>query len=261
MIMTMIIGIVTALPWTIAFMFSTTDYNAIALSDQPLFDIFSQAIENEKVATFFICWFLVLYLGCAISNIATVGRQTWAFARDNGLPYSNIFSKVHPTLQMPLNATVLCGTVCITYGAIYCGSTMAFNSFLNASILFINLSYVIPQAIVVYRGRSKTIPKRYLNLGAFGAFCNIFSTAWVAFYIVIFCFPTNNPPTVQNMNYVAVVFVGAMLIIIAVWLCGKKSTFTGPVSCRNICQHTKYIKADFVFIRKLLSQSLIDSRM
>ncbi len=232
--MTMGMGLFTALLWTLAFLFSATDYDDILTSEQPLMAIFEQSLGNQSVATFYTCWFLFIYVGCALSNLATVGRLAWALARDNGLPASKFLSQIHPSLRMPVNATIAGAFFVTVYGAIYCGSTEAFNSFLNAAILFINMSYAIPQGIVVWRGRDKILPERYMNLGRFGAFCNVFSVVWVAFFIILFCFPTISTTTAQNMNYVSVVTVGCFAIITAVWFSGKNRSFSGPVSCDPI---------------------------
>ncbi|OAA60374.1 Amino acid/polyamine transporter I [Niveomyces insectorum RCEF 264] len=226
--MTMAMGIFTALLWTIAFMFSVTDYDAIGSSAQPLMEILDQALGKPKVVTFYTCWFLFVYVGCALSNVATAGRLAWAFARDNGMPASSWMAQIHPTLQMPVNATAACAVFVTAYGAIYCGSTEAFNSFLNSSILFINLSYAIPQGIAAWRGRDKVLPERYMNLGRLGVFCNVFSVIWVSFFIVLFCFPTTKQTTAQSMNYVSVVTAGCGLIIAGVWFSGKNKGFTGP---------------------------------
>lgn len=163
-----------------------------------------------------------------MTGLATTGRQAWAFARDNGTPFAEWMAHVHPTLEVPLNATVAVTVATIVYGALYCGSTSAFNSFLNTAILFIYASYAIPQAILLFRGRN-ILPERYFNAGRFGAFCNAFSTLWMLLYAVLFCFPAVIPTTVQSMNYVSPVVVGITLLIVAVWFGGKRKTFTGPV--------------------------------
>ncbi|CAH0055933.1 unnamed protein product [Clonostachys solani] len=226
--MTMGMGIFTALLWTVAFLFSVPDYAAIGGAALPLNEILSRALSHPSLATFYICWFLFIYVGCAFSNLATVGRLAWAFARDGGMPASESLAKIHPVFPMPVNATIACSIFIIAYGAIYCGSTQAFNSFLNSSILFINLSYAIPQGIAVWRGRDNVLPEREMRLGRFGTFCNAFSVVWVSVYIVLFCFPTTANTSAQTMNYVSAVTAGCFLIIAVVWFSGKNKTFKGP---------------------------------
>lgn len=198
-------------------------------SPTPYMTVYFQAIGNTKVALFFTVWLWAAYFSATLSCYATSGRLVWAFSRDNGLPFSNIFRKVHPTLRMPVNATLLTAAFAILYGLIYVGSTTAFNSFISVSILGLNVSYTVPQAIVAIRGRDNVLPARPFRLGKVtGLFCNVFSTLWIAMYSVWYCFPTFLPVSAQNMNYLSVIAVGALLFIGLSWWLAKRKTFTGP---------------------------------
>jgi choline transport protein len=231
MMLSLIMGVSTVVPWTLAFMFSSNDLAAAEDSVLPILTIFQQALRNKSGSTFLGVWFLVVYFGSIVSATAATGRVTWAFARDNGLPFSSILAKVHPKLQMPANATIASSVFIICYGAIYVGSTTAFNSFISMSILSLNITYAIPQGILLWRGRDKVLPaNRQFNLGKwFGPACNIFCVAWVSLYTVLFCLPTYLPAEVNDMNYVSVVVAGVALIIAIFWYGGKNKTFTGPV--------------------------------
>ena len=151
----MVIGIVTVIPWTLAFMFLATDLTAVANSALPILTVYYQAMNSHAGTVFFTCWLLFVYFGALFSCVATSGRLAWAFARDNGLPYSTIFRKVHPTLQVPANATMACTGFCLVYSLIHVASTTAFNSFISMSILSLNVTYTIPQAVALVPGRSK----------------------------------------------------------------------------------------------------------
>lgn len=257
MYMTIVIGIATTIPFTLALLFSTTSLDDVSASYLPIvstippypttlptpspqtppnnlkMEVYSQALSSRPAAAFFTFWILFIYFGATIALVLTSGRLLWAFARDNGLPFSRFFAKTHPTLQVPVNATLLTAVFCILYGLIYIGSTTAFNSFVATAILSLNLTYAIPQFILLLRGRS-VLPARPFDLGPrFGPFCNIFATAWVSLYAVLFCFPIFLPVTVETMNYVSVVMVGTTVFIVAIWwlprrLGGKREVFTGP---------------------------------
>lgn len=90
-----------------------------------------------------------------------------------------------------------------------------------------NISYAIPQLVLVIRGRH-ILPKCYFRLGKwYGLFCNIFSPLAVAVLCVLFSFPATNPTTVDSMNYSSVVLIGLLAILAVLWLLvGKK--FEGP---------------------------------
>lgn len=234
------ISAISVIPWTLAFLLSTNDLDAVASSTFPIIEVYQQALNNRSGATFLAAWLLVVYFGSVVSVVATTGRLTWAFARDNGLPCSRIFAKISPTLQMPVNATIASSVFVACYGAIYVGSTTAFNSFISMSILSLNVTYAIPQGIVFFRGRDKVLPhSRQFNLGKiFGPFCNIFCVCWVSLYTVLFCLPTFLPAEVKDMNYVSVVVVFCALIIAIMWFAGKRRTFVGPVSLPTVLDTT-----------------------
>lgn len=232
---TIVIGLGTTIPFVLALLFSAQDLDAIASSGMPILEVFYQATGyRQDAGTFFTFWVLLNFFGVMISCLATAGRLTWAFSRDNGLPFSRTFAKVHATLQTPVNATVLCGVFCGLYGLIYIGSTTAFNSIISTAILALNVSYAVPQGIVLFRGRDKVLPARSFRLGSFGIFVNAFSCLWCAFYVIIFCFPTFVPVEASSMNYVSVVVVGIVLLITVFWFAGKRNTFAGPVGFLSI---------------------------
>jgi len=43
--------------------------------------------------------------------------------RDGGLPYSRLFAKVHPSLDLPLNALYLTVALVVIFGCIFLGSS------------------------------------------------------------------------------------------------------------------------------------------
>jgi choline transport protein len=245
MALTMVIGLFTSIVWTIAFMFSVSDLDLVMASPTPYLTVFFQAIRNDGVALFFTVWLWLAYLSATISCYATSGRLVWAFARDNGLPFSRIFRQVSTRFQMPMNATLLTCVFAVCYGAIYCGSTTAFNAFISVSILGLNITYTVPQAIVAIRGRDKVLPARPFALGKWtGLFCNTFSSLWIAMYTFWFCVPTVIPTTALSMNYVSVIFVAALLFITVSWFLGKRKTFTGPNVVLDGVAHSASSSAD-----------------
>jgi choline transport protein len=76
-----------------------------------------------------------------LSGILVAGRTTWAFARDNGMPFSKYFSVIDERTQMPLRATLLSMFLSICYGAIYIGSPVAFTSIVGPSIVMLFSTY------------------------------------------------------------------------------------------------------------------------
>jgi choline transport protein len=98
----------------------------------------------------------------------------------------------------------------------------------SAAIIFQQTSCILPQAILLYRGRDKVLPERYFNLGKLGVSINATAVTWVLFLDILYCFPTAMLVTPQNVSYVSVVSVGFMLFVLALWFLTKRGVFKGP---------------------------------
>lgn len=174
----------------------------------------------------------------------TCGRLAWAFARDvgkeissglrvqtdrsqNGVPFSKFFSQIDEKLEFPVRTTVAALCFACIYGLLYLVSTTAFNSIITSAVLFLNITYAVPQGILLFRGRTRTLPDRYLQLGWFGYFANAFSITWTVVMGVFICFPPTLPVKAGSMNYTSVILVGLFLVVIGLWFTiGKR--FEGP---------------------------------
>lgn len=159
---------------------------------------------------------------CVPSQWITSSRMTWAFSRDvsfstiptddhsimysdsmafikNGLPFSNYWAEVDSERNIPIRATLLSAGFCTIYGLLYIASTQAFNSIINTAVLMLNITYTVPQAILIVRGRAM-LPARHFNLRNYGYLVHVFSVLWLILSAVLFFLPTSNPPTLANMN-------------------------------------------------------------
>lgn len=100
---------------------------------------------------------------------------------------------------------------------------------ISVSNIFLQTSCIVPQAILLYRGRSKVLPPRYFALGKYsGPLINITAILWVIFLDIVYFMPFVRPITPTNMNYASVVAVGLMTFIFGLWFFVKKETFKGP---------------------------------
>lgn len=225
--MTMGIGFVTAFPMFLALMFAVTDIDAILNSNLPSLQMFYQITQNRSVATFMMCWVIVLYYMALIGQWITAGRMTWAFARDRGIPFSEYFSRVSVTRDFPARGTALSVCFCCLYGLLYLASTTAFNSIVTGAVLYLNVTYAVPQGILATRGRKKCLPARSFNLGVIGVVCNFLTPLLVTVVGIFICFPPQLPVTVNNMNYTPVILVGLFAVILGLWSV-RGNKFSGP---------------------------------
>ncbi|KXH67038.1 hypothetical protein CSAL01_06580 [Colletotrichum salicis] len=183
---------------------------------------------SEDVTLFLFAYILLVYLVCIPSQWVTGGRLAWAFARDHGVPFSRYFSKIDEKRELPLRATIASYVFACLYGLLYLASTTAFNSIVTSAVLFLNITYVVPQGILLFQGRNKSLPPHYLNLGWFGYVCNVFSVLWIVILGVFICMPPTLPVTAGSMNYTCVVLVGLLGIVLVFWSIDGWKNFKGP---------------------------------
>jgi choline transport protein len=96
MITTASINYVLGFIMTITFMATVGDVDA-ALSSrtgQPYIEVILNATKSRGATIVMTVILALLLLFCAINQVTTSSRQLFAFARDNGLPYSTFLSKV-----------------------------------------------------------------------------------------------------------------------------------------------------------------------
>jgi choline transport protein len=232
-ITTLILGFTTVVPFITSLLYGMVDMNAVASAPSPAFELFRQVTGSSRTATFCTLWFVVQNFGSLCSQYVTCGRLAYAIARDNAIPYSNFWNVIDKKSEIPLRTTVASMVFCAIYGLLYFASSTAFNSIVSSAVLGLNITYTIPQTILVIHGRER-LPKRAFNLGRFGYFCNIMAPIILIFDGVFVCLPFTIPTTAQSMNYASVVIVGLFMIVIAVWFMIGKN-YEGPeVSMENI---------------------------
>jgi choline transport protein len=113
----------------ISYMFMITDVEA-ALNDAsgyPHIWVFSQAVGNGGVVALNAIPTVLIFAGTLTYNLST-SRQTWAFARDKGLPFSGWISTVNKRLETPANSVTVTCLITIALSLINIGSNAAFNA-------------------------------------------------------------------------------------------------------------------------------------
>lgn len=115
-------------------LFTLTDIDA-ALNDSSGYSfiwILQQTLPNSPAGISAITAILIiLSLASNISFTASTSRQTFAFARDGGLPFSSWIGHVHPRLLIPLNAITLSCIIACLLSLINIGSNVAFNAIIS----------------------------------------------------------------------------------------------------------------------------------
>jgi amino acid transporter len=187
-----------------------------APSAQALPYIFHRVMGSPGGGLGLIFLVLMITMFCSISITVAASRCTWAFARDDAIPLSRLWSRVNHRLGVPVWALILTTVVQMLLGIINIGSTSAFTAFVSVGVMALAVSYAIPIGISLWYRRREVMQARW-NCGAtIGPIVNVVSILWIAFEVVLFSMPTALPVTAVTMNYASVVFVG-FLAISAAW--------------------------------------------
>lgn len=216
----------------ITYMFMITDLDA-ALEDAtgyPHLWVFAQAVSPGGVVALNAIPTILIFAGTLTFNLST-SRQTWAFARDHGLPFSGWIGKVNKDLEIPANAVTL--TSCIT--AVLCliniGSDVAFNAIISLNVVSLMITYVISIGAVLYRRirHPELLPQCRWSLGRWGVLVNTLGVLY-ALHAFFWCFwPMSTPTTLVDFNWASVMFVGVGVLCMVDYVVRARKVYKGPV--------------------------------
>lgn len=174
---------------------------------------------------------LVMEVCSAISILATASRQTFAFARDNALPFSGALAHVNRRTQVPICSIVVSTMVTVLLSLINIGSTAAFNAIASVMIAALFTTYILSIASIIRaRFLPGGIPPSRFSLGKLGLPINVFSLAWLCFAIIFTFFPTANHPAPVDMNWSIVVFGFVVLFAIFQYIVHGRRIYEAPVT-------------------------------
>lgn len=235
------IGILTSISmcWIIGFCICIaiaacmgTDIKSILNTNygQPLAQILYNALGKKWAMTFMtliaFCQFIM-----GASTLTATSRQAWAFARDEGLPFSWWIKVVNKKLSSPLRATwfgalyALCiGLLCLIGGT---ASNALFSMYVAANYF----AWMAPNLLRMTSGRDIFTPGAFYMGKFWSPIINWISITFECFIIIMMMFPSDQYGITPNtMNYTCVfvgfVWVGSMVY----YLVYKHKTFHGPKS-------------------------------
>ncbi|PLN76946.1 GABA permease [Aspergillus taichungensis] len=218
--------------YVITILYCMGDYKEALMSPTgyPIIQIAYQATRSK--ATTYILMALGMLPGwiALFNSLASVTRLTWAFARDNGLPFSDFFARVDPVLKIPLRALFLVASVVVLLSFIQIGSTAAFHAILSLSTLGLYFSYLIPLVLLLIRRFTSPgqIPRGAFSLGRWGLPLNIVAVIFATYFAIFLPFPPSLPVNGENMNYAGPVLGFVMVFALCDWVLRGRFKWSGP---------------------------------
>ncbi|KAF2140425.1 uncharacterized protein K452DRAFT_55698 [Aplosporella prunicola CBS 121167] len=238
----------------LALLFSIGDVDAAlnTPTGYPMIEIFQQGVKSNAGASVMASIAVVLALASTTGFIATASRLTWAFARDNGLPFSRWLSKVEKRTLIPINAIIVVTVLPCLLALINIGSSTVFNDVISLAVSGFYASYLVPSALLLWRRMTGGIanattgsgmhaidltdPERpqlawgpWRIPGILGTLNNAFACLWMIFLVFFSFWPPAVNPSAADMNY-AVLVTGAVIIFsIFYYLVWGHKTYRGPL--------------------------------
>ncbi|ODQ82384.1 hypothetical protein BABINDRAFT_158990 [Babjeviella inositovora NRRL Y-12698] len=211
----------------------------------PIDLIFKLSTKSLLISIMFVVLLVGTSLFAGIGCITTASRCTYAFARDNGLPFQEYWVHVakdngilrsgegtEPTpdeATVPKNAIYLSMAVPIVFGLLSLISSSAFNAFMGSAVISLSIANGIPILALVINKRKKVKGAPFRLKSILGFFVNYMSLCWIVLSFFVLCMPTRLPITGRSMNYsIVVIVVMFVCILISYYVWGKKN-FHGPL--------------------------------
>ena len=186
---------------------------------------------NSRAGSSAMTAILIALVTCAsFGFLASASRQTWAFARDNGLPFSGFLSHVDQRTALPLRSIFFCAIVSAVIGLINIGSTVAFNAIVSLSIAGIFVSYLIVIVLMILRRVKKETPELGpWSLGWAGLPVNLFAACSLLISVVFSFFPPATPVTPMTMNWSCLMWGGSTIVGLGYYALLGRKIYHGPV--------------------------------
>lgn len=200
-------------------------------SGYPFIYVFSQAMPNSGVTALTII-ILLIVIAANISWNASTARQTFAFARDNGLPFFKWMSHISTTKEIPVNSIVLTCIITCLLSLINIGSATAFNAIISLQACAIMMTYFVSMSCVLYRrvAHPELLPKARWGLGKGGVATNCIGICYVSFIFFWSFWPNTIPVDAESFNWSVVLFGGVFIISLIMYVFQGRKVYRGPVS-------------------------------
>ncbi|KAB2571876.1 Choline transport protein [Lasiodiplodia hormozganensis] len=214
----------------VTYLFMITDVEAALEDWYPHIWVFRQAVNDAGVVGLNVIPTVLIFAGTVSYNLST-SRQTWSFARDKGVPFSNWIAKVDPKLEVPINSVTVTTLITIALSLINIGSDVAFNAIISLNVVSLMITYMTSIGCVLWRRiyHPETLPTCRWSLGKWGVPVNIcgFLYSTHAFF---WCFWPNATPTdAENFNWASVMFVAVFILSSIYYVFKGRKAYEGPV--------------------------------
>jgi choline transport protein len=205
-----------------------------ALADPTLYPVIyvlRQAMSHAWM-TVILTVMLFLLVCSNMTYLAAVTRDMWAFARDQGLPFSNWIAKIDRKRHIPTNAIIVTSVISILLSLIYIGSSVAFYAITSLLTVALLQCYCLSIGCLLWRRitHPETLPPAKFPLGKLGIPLNILAIVYSLWCFFWAFWPTARPVTAAGFNWASVIFVGVLIGAAVHFIFIARKKYIGPVA-------------------------------
>lgn len=212
------------------FCMSTEDISGHILGTkfgQPMAQIIYDALGKKWAMAFMVLIAFAQFLMGA-SILTAISRQIWAFARDNGLPFSSWIKKVNKKISVPINAVWFGGILAILVGLLVLIGTTAANALFTLYIAGNFVAWGTPTLLRITCGRHKFKPGRFYLGDRLSPIVGWISTIFIAYTVVMVMLPAGRNPNKNLMNYTCVITPSVWILSILYYYVYAHKIYHGP---------------------------------
>ncbi len=195
---------------------------------------------SSATAKFLILIAVVAQFFCGMASVTANSRMIYAFSRDGGLPFSNVWHKINPKTRTPTNAvwlgvglSAIVGCLALIQNNAY---SVAFFALTGICVIGLYIAYVIP---IYLRLRNPDFKQGEWNLGKWSKLVGWVSICWVALITVLFFAPVfwpfwppwdgaDNRLKLNNFNFTGPLIVLSFVAFGLWYVASAKNWFKGP---------------------------------
>lgn len=193
--------------------------------------VFYNSTESVAGASAMGALIITMAIFCNLSITATSSRQLFAFARDQGVPFSETFAYIPPKWDVPINAIYLSFAVSCLLSLINLGSSVALMNIASLSTAAILASYIVSiSCIALKRIRGEPLLPSKFKLGRAGLLVNIVSIIFLTFVFVFSFMPMGPKPTPAGMNWSILMFGSTIIFSLVYYYVKGRHVYAGPVA-------------------------------
>lgn len=210
----------------------TTDLQTVL--DNPYGFVLAQIIYDslgKKWAVAFMALIATCQFLMGASILTAASRQVWAFARDDGLPFSNYIKRVNTRLSVPIIAVWASGLTSIILGMLCLIDTTAASALFSLAVAGNYISWGTPTFLRLTFGRGVFKPGPFYLGKIWSPIISWISVLFQIFIIIVVMFPTSQHGiNSSTMNYACVIGPGIWILSWVYYMVYKKKYFHGPKS-------------------------------